>query len=185
MKTLNLFMASILASLSASVMAQAPAAPASPTASAPNLVAGAKVFDAAGDEVGTIVSVDGGTAVLDTGTHRASLAASSFAANAKGPVIGMTKSQLNSAIEDAAAKSVAALNAALIVGADIRSQDGIVVGKVKEIQADSVVVDRPSGAVGLPKGSFLVASGGLGISMTAKQLEEAIAKTSAAATTSN
>lgn len=185
MKRLYLLVASMLASLPASVMAQTPTAAASPVAPAPNLAAGAKVFDAAGDEVGTVVSVVGGTVVLDTGTHRASLAASSFAANAKGLVIGMTKSQLNAAIEDAAAKSVAALNTALVVGADIRSNDGIVVGKVKEIQTDSVVVDRPSGAVGLPKGSFLVASGGLGISMTAKQLEEAIAKTSAAATTSN
>ncbi|MFM2281081.1 MAG: hypothetical protein RLZZ444_3312 [Pseudomonadota bacterium] len=185
MKRLYLLIASMLASLPASVMAQTPSAPASPAAPAPNLVAGAKVFDSAGDEVGTVVSVVGGTVVLDTGTHRASLAVSSFATNAKGPVFGMTKSQLNAAIEEATAKSAAALDAALVVGADIRSQDGVVVGKVKEIQADSVVVDRSSGAVALPKRSFLVASGGLGISMTAQQLEEAIAKTSAAAKTSN
>ena len=185
MKPLYLLVASMLVGFPASVMAQTQTAPASPAAPAANLVAGAKVFDTAGDEVGTIVSVEGGTVVLDTGTHRASLAASSFATNSKGLLVGMTKSQLNAAIEDAAAKSAAALRAALIVGADIRSQDGVVVGKVKEIQDTSVVVDRPSGAVGLPKGSFLVANGGLGISMTAKQLEEAIAMTSAASTTSN
>lgn len=184
MKRLYLLVASMLASLPASVMAQTPTASASP-APAPKLVEGAKVFDAAGDEVGTIVSVDGSTVVLDTGTHRASLAVSSFATNAKGPLVGMTKSQLNTAIEEAAAKSAAALNAALIVGADIRSQDGVVVGKVKGIQADSVVVDRTSGAVGLSKGSFVVTSGGLGISMTAKQLEDAIAKTTTAVKASN
>lgn len=185
MKPLYLLVATMLVGLPASVNAQTANGPASPTAAAPNLVAGAKVFDGAGDEVGTIVSVNGGTVVLDTGTNRASLGAASFATNAKGPVIAMTKSQLDAAIEDAAAKSAAALEAALTVGADIRSQDGIVVGKVKEIQPASVVLDRPSGAVSLPKGSFLVASGGLGISMTAKQLEEAIAKTSAASKTSN
>lgn len=102
--------------------AQAPAGPAAPTqdsatpaasgaasTAAPaapsnvNLTAGAKVYDSAGGEVGTIESVASGAVVVNTGAKKATLAENSFVAGPKGATIGMTKQQLEDAVAAATA----------------------------------------------------------------------------------
>ncbi len=179
MKYLTLIAASMMACSSAAALANQQASAEAAAPATPSLSAGAMVYDGAGDEVGTILSAEGGTVVLDTGTNRASLAAASFGVGPKGPVIGMTKLQLNTAIENAAAQTAAALDAALVVGAPVLSQDGQSVGTVKEIKEGIVVLDRPSGAVALPRANFTASSAGLALRMSAQQLEDAIAQTAA------
>lgn len=95
---------------SAPADAQAPATPDASTepaapegASDVNLTAGTKVYDSAGAEVGTIESVASGAVVVDTGNSKATLAENSFAPGPKGPVIGMTKQQLDEAVAQATA----------------------------------------------------------------------------------
>ncbi len=61
----------------------------------------AVVYDASGAKVGTIESVTSGGAVVSTGTARAQLPPASFAKNAQGLVIGMTKVQLEAAVAKA------------------------------------------------------------------------------------
>lgn len=140
-------------------------------------VVGAVVFGPQGNEVGKVDSVTDAVVVVDTGKNKAALPASSFGSSPKGAVIGFTREQLDAAIEEAAQKAAAALDAALVAGATVRSQDGIEVGSIKEVNAEgNVVVDRAAGPIAMPKANFATDDKGPIIRMTAAQLEAAIAK---------
>lgn len=152
----------------------APSAPASPT-----LAAGATVFDPQGGEVGKIVSQSGDAVVLDTGANKATLPRSAFTAGVKGPVINATKAQLDDMVVAAAAKTNAARDAALVVGAQVHGKAGAMIGTIKEVSGDQVLIDRPEGAVSLSKSAFTVGAAGLTIWMTTAELEAA-AKSAAA-----
>lgn len=86
--------------------AAAPAAAASdnaPTAAATqaDIKAGVEVFDNAGVTVGTVQSVTATGAVVASGKLRAEVPAASFAKNAKGLVIGITKAEFEAAVAKA------------------------------------------------------------------------------------
>ena len=66
-------------------------------ATAADVKAGVTVYDASGVAVGKIESVSGKNAVLASGDVKASIPISSFAKNAKGLVIGMTKAEFEAA----------------------------------------------------------------------------------------
>lgn len=74
-----------------------------PTAAATraDLKAGATVFDSAGATVGTIQSVTATGAVVASGKLRAEVPAASFAKNARGLVIGITKAEFEAAVNRA------------------------------------------------------------------------------------
>lgn len=76
----------------------APEAPAAQSAAAK---AGDTIYDTAGEVVGTVESVDGQNAVISTGTNKATVPLSALASSPKGLMIGMTKSQLDAAIQNA------------------------------------------------------------------------------------
>lgn len=152
-------------------MAESP--PAAATATAPGLVAGAVVYDPQGGEVGKIESVSGDNVVLDTGTNKATLPKSSFGKGLKGPAISATKAQIDAAVAASMAKADAARDAALIVGTEVRGKGGAVVGIIKEISGDQVILNRPSGLVGLNKRLFTAASGGLTLALTSAELDAA------------
>lgn len=127
MNSKNLFLASALAILpvgaafaqSAAIGAEAaqPAAPAAdavapvaavpadnaPTAAATqaDIKAGVEVFDNAGVTVGTVQSVTATGAVVASGKLRAEVPTASFAKNAKGLVIGITKAEFEAAVSKA------------------------------------------------------------------------------------
>ena len=105
MKTFATALLSLSAlALSAPAFAQdAPAPePAAPAAQSAAAKAGDTVYDSSGEVVGTIESVSGANAVISTGTNKATVALSALATGPKGPVIGMTKAQLDAAIQNAA-----------------------------------------------------------------------------------
>lgn len=86
----------------------APAATAAPSDNAPtaaatqaDLKAGAEVYDTAGVTVGTIQSVTATGAVVASGKLRAEVPTASFAKNAKGLVIGITKAEFEAAVNKA------------------------------------------------------------------------------------
>ena len=84
-----------------------PANPAAPTESAAP-TAGAKVFDSAGVEIGTIESVSGSSAVIAAGTARATVPVSALGAAPNGVRIGITKEQFEAAVAQAGAQQPAA-----------------------------------------------------------------------------
>jgi hypothetical protein len=81
----------------------APEAPMAAGESASEAVtAQAGVYDPAGEVVGTVESVAGDNFVISTGANKATLPLSALAGGEKGPTIGMSKSQLDEAIQRAA-----------------------------------------------------------------------------------
>lgn len=74
-----------------------------PTAAATqaDLKAGVEVYDTAGATVGTIQSVTATGAVVASGKLRAEVPTASFAKNAKGLVIGITKAEFEAAVNKA------------------------------------------------------------------------------------
>jgi rRNA processing protein Gar1 len=178
MKIQNAFALTALALAAAPLAAQnaAPAAGAAPAAAATaNVTAGAKIFDAQGGEVGTVDSVAGGVAVVNTGTNKVGLPLASFGTGANGPVISMTKTELDAAASQAAQQSAAALKAQLTPGATVYGRSGADVGKIKEADAEYVTVERPKGSVKLPMSAFGKGDKGVMISMTAEELDQAMA----------
>jgi hypothetical protein len=80
-----------------------PADPASTTASGA-VTKGATVYDVSGGVVGTVETVEGQFATVSTGKNKARLPLSSFAKGDKGPLLGMTRDQLDAAASAAASK---------------------------------------------------------------------------------
>jgi hypothetical protein len=170
MKFTKLVAASLLA------MAAVPVAVHAQDTAGPTLTVGATVYGPQGNEVGTIKSVSGGNVVVDTGKNTANLPASSFGKGTKGPVLGMTKAALDTAIEKAAADAAAKLNAVLVQGATVYGIQGTPVGTVKQITADGhVVIAHKVGDVPLPRDNFTVTDKGLALKFTAAQLNKALA----------
>jgi hypothetical protein len=163
---------------SAAVFAKA----AAPAASQPSFAAGAVVYDPQGGEVGRIASVAADTVVVDTGTNKATLPKSAFASSAKGPTINATKAQLDQLVTASLAKADAALDAALVPGTQVHGKAGAVIGTVKEVSGEQVVLDRiEGGPVSLNKAVFVTGASGLSISLTADELQAAAAQATSAA----
>lgn len=164
----------------------AAAAPSNASSAAGAVVVGATVFDPQGGEVGRIVALANGTAVIDTGTNKATVDLASIGSGKSGPVIGYTRAQLDAAVAAASSEASAALTAALVPGAEIKSQDGVVIGKVAKVADDGlVVVERANASpVSLPRDTLVVQDGALALMFTAAQFEAALGKsgTSAPAT---
>lgn len=173
MKFTNLVAASLLAIAAAPVAVQAQDAPA---ADGPNLTVGTMVYGPQGNEVGAIKQVAGGTIIVDTGTNSAALPSTSFVQGEKGPMIGMTKEQLDDALNKAKAEAAAKLNAALVQGATVYGINGTAVGTVKQITPEGqVVIAHKVGDVPLPKTQFTTTDKGLALKFTAADLDKALA----------
>lgn len=163
------------------VAAQSPASGAAgATASAASqVVAGATAFDTAGAEVGKIETVADGLAVVFTGTNRVSLPLTSFGTGAKGPVLAMTKAELDAAAQASAASRTDRLNTLLVAGTQVVGRAGLTVGTIKDVDAGFVTLETPDGAVKLPRHAFGLQGDGILLSMTAEELRTAIKGTPA------
>lgn len=179
MKTFNLLCTAAAALAASPLIAQtsnAPAATAAPTAAPGGTVtAGSTVTDTQGGQVGTIDSVTNGVAVVNTGTNKVGVPIASFAVTEKGPVLGMTKVQLDAAASEAASAAAAALKAQLTPGATVYGSAGASVGTIKEADDQYVTITMPKGPVKLPVAAFSKGASGPQIAMTAADLDKAVA----------
>ncbi|KHS48488.1 MULTISPECIES: hypothetical protein [Novosphingobium] len=152
--------------------ATAEATTAAPAAATPAV--GAVVYDAAGAEVGKIKSVNAPNFVIDTGKNTATLALTALGTGPKGPVLGMTKVELDAAAEKAAAAAKADTAAAIVVDAPVYASDGTTqLGKVAEVTDTEFVLDAGTVRVKLPKTSVAKGASGLMIGMTAQGFADA------------
>jgi hypothetical protein len=174
------------AAIPAAANAQAASAGGAAAASAPSasLSVGSKVVDPQGQEVGTISAISGDNIVLDTGTAKATLARSSFGSGPNGPTVGITKAQLEAAVQKANAQASTATDSALQPGAAVRSKDGQSIGKIASVSGNNVVVDRAGGPVTLNKANFTADQQGPVVSMTAAEFESAARAATGGAKTS-
>lgn len=151
------------------------ASAASPAPS-PQPAVGMIVRDTAGAQVGTIEQVSGNMAIVTTGKHKVSLPMSSFAMDKQGPLIAMTRDQLDAAAEKAEAQSKAAFRARLVPGVLVKGLSGVNIGTIKQVDDDFVVLTSAKGDAKLPVNAFTDSSDGLKISMTAADFEAAVAQ---------
>ncbi|MCJ2188259.1 hypothetical protein [Novosphingobium beihaiensis] len=162
----------IAAAIAAASLAPA-AASAQDAAAAVAPTVGAKVYGPEGNEVGTVETVQNGAVTVNTGTVRAGLPTSAFAMREKGLTIGMTKVQLEAAVNGAKAKTSEAKDAAMVVDAPIKSSDGVVLGTISKIEGDDVTVQLSDGASVILKKSYLgLVNGSLTLGMTATAFAE-------------
>ncbi|KQX18520.1 MULTISPECIES: hypothetical protein [unclassified Sphingomonas] len=148
-----------------------------PAAAKANVTAGATVSDAKGGAVGTIASVNGDVAVIDTGVVKASVPTSSFAQSDKGLLIGMTKVELEAAAQGAAQQQQQQFLASLTPGVSVSDQNGGAVGTIEAIEGDMVTIATPNAKAKLPKTSIAQGPNGPVIGMTQDQLEAAVNST--------
>lgn len=170
MKVFGLLLAASAAlSIPGMASAQAPAS----AASAPALTVGATIYDTQGGEVGKIDSMTADAVVVDTGANKATLPKTAFGSGAKGPTLTITKAQIDEQVAAATQKANAALEAALVVGAEVKGKAGTPIGTVKEVTGEQVVIGRAAGPVALSKKAIALGAQGLYISMTAEELDAA------------
>ena len=143
------------------------------TAPAVKVAVGAAVSDTSGNPVGTIEEVNGDLAVLSTGTHKVSLPISSFGAGAKGPVLGMTRAEVDAAAAGAAAAAQAEVAAAITKGAQVNDPAGAKVGTIEAVEGEFATVATTKSKVRLPLTAFAKGANGPVIAMTAAELDAA------------
>ena len=171
--------------LAGSALAQT-AAPATATAPATEskVSTGATVTDTAGGTVGTIKSVEGGFAVLSTGSVEVRLPLTSFANGASGPVIAMTKAQVEAAASGATADRQAKLAAQIAAGTTVMDASGGTVGKIEAVEGGFATVATEKNKVKLPVSAFAAGPNGPVIGMTAAELDAAASAAAPAAAAS-
>ncbi|NCP18419.1 MAG: hypothetical protein GW855_04570 [Erythrobacter sp.] len=141
---------------------------------------GATIYTADGEEVATIESLQDGVAVVDTGSYTGSIPANALGEGPEGPVISVTKAQLNQLFEQQQAEAAAARDAALVVDAAVLSADGVEVGTVTSIDGDKAIVTLTDGPVALGRDQFATnQSGALIVLVTQEQLLAALNGTAA------
>ncbi len=145
-------------------------------ATPPALSAGMIVHDMAGGEVGTIDSLAADSAVIATGTHKVALPVASFGTGARGPVIAMTKAELDAAAAKAAANEAASLRAQMLPGVAVFGSQGNNIGTIKVVEGDFVVLTTAHGDAKLPISSVGSGSKGLTIGMSASDFHAALGK---------
>lgn len=166
--------------VAASLLAAAGIPAATQAQEAVELSAGTMVYGPEGNEVGTIESVNGDAVVLNTGNNIANLGRGSFVQGPNGPVIGFTKEKLDEVIEkaaaDAAAKREAALSAALVPGAALRSYDGVAIGSIETIEEDGSIIVKQDEThkIALSRAQFSTDDAGLIVLFTKEQLDAAL-----------
>lgn len=138
-----------------------------------SLAVGAKIYGPDGAEVGTIEKIQGEAVVVNTGSLTAALPADSFGTSDKGPTIGWSKADLEAAVTAANDKAKAELEAALVAGAEVYSSDAVLLGKVKEVSAEGIVVELASGPAALSREQMALQGGKLTFRATAADVQAA------------
>jgi preprotein translocase subunit YajC len=158
----------ILIGLAASAAALQPAVAQNAAAT---FTAGAKISDTAGGEVGTITSVDGDYVIVKTDKHEVRLPKTSFTAHEGGFLMGMTRDQLNAAVE----QSLAAAAAKIVVGATVSGAQGAPVGTIDALDDQFATIKLGSGKLArLPRNALAAGPNGVVIGMTVAELEAAV-----------
>lgn len=147
------------------------------------LTVGAKIYGPDGAEVGTVEKVEGEAVVVNTGNLTAALPASSFGTSDKGPTIGWSKADLEAAINSANGAAEEKLTAALVVGTEVYSSDAVLLGTIKELATDGVVVELASGPATLPRAQMALNGDKLTFRATAADVQAAAAAATGAAAT--
>ncbi|WP_294292541.1 hypothetical protein [uncultured Sphingomonas sp.] len=159
----------------------APATPATPAPAAQTApqgpAVGVTVKDTANGDVGMIEAINGDLAVINTGTNKVSYPLNAMTPTPTGPIIALTKAQLDASFAEQQAKAAAELQTRLAAGTEVFARDGSTkLGTIKAVDAEFVTLTTTAGKdVRLPKGGFATGRVGLVIGMTAPEFTAATA----------
>lgn len=159
-----------------------PAAPAANATAAPAAAptVGATVTGKDNQPAGTIAQVTAEAIVIDTGTNKVPVPVASIGAGAKGPIIAMTKAELDAAYAQAAQQQQA--NLQLTPGTMVHGLNDAMLGTIKAADAEFVTVTTPKGDVKLPKAGFGPGTNGtVRVNATAEQINAAVSGAATAA----
>lgn len=162
MRTRNL----IIAATGLAMMAFTPALAA--------IAVGATVKDTKGGVVGRVVEVAGGDVVVDTGKHKVTIPEASFGTTPAGPLLAMTKAELDAAYDKAIADQQQKLAAAIQPGATVRGTEGGVIGTIAKLDGAFVMVKGDAGQARIPADGLSLQADGLHFGMSAAQFAEAV-----------
>ncbi|MBB3345912.1 MULTISPECIES: hypothetical protein [unclassified Sphingomonas] len=174
MKHFAVFALASAAALPGTALAQAAAPAQAPATGAATVATGATVYDTSGGVVGTVESTDGTNAVVNTGTVKAAIPLTSLGQGAQGPVLAMTKAQLEAAAGQQQAQATADFKSKLVPGATVYGTGGTQLGTIKSIDASGVTLTTADGPVVLPTSGFGPGPQGIVLGMTAAQLKAAM-----------
>ncbi|MBY9062095.1 hypothetical protein K7957_04015 [Sphingomonas yunnanensis] len=174
MKHFAVFALVSAAALPGVALAQAAAPAQAPATGAAAVTTGATVYDTSGGVVGTVESTDGSNAVVNTGTVKAAIPLTSLGQGAQGPVLAMTKAQLEAAAGQQQAQASADFKSKLVPGATVYGTGGAQVGTIKSVDASGVTLTTTDGPVVLPTSGFGPGPQGVMLGMTAAQLKAAM-----------
>lgn len=102
---------------------------------------GMQVTDARGGPVGTVTAIRGTSLLVKTNKHEALLPTSSFTVSNGKLLMGMTQAQLDAQIE----QSLAAANAAIVAGANVKDLAGTSVGTIQSVADGKVTIALQDG----------------------------------------
>ena len=151
-------------------------------AAGPDLAVGSTVYGPQGGVVGTVETVADGIVTVDTGKHKAPLPAEVFGTSDKGPTITVTQAQINAMLDEQVAAAAAQRDAALIAGAVVHTVGDLMLGNVKSVEGDDVVVEIDTGPVAMKREHFAVNANGTLIALFTMEQIEAAAQAAATAT---
>ena len=178
MKSLAISLAAgiALASIPATVQAQQEGAAATASAS---VEVGATVHGSDGKPVGTVLATQGDAVLLDTGANQIAIPATAFTTGEQGPALNITKAALDAEYERQMTEQNAKLDAALVVGAEVKTADAQPLGTVQAIEGNNVVLGSDSEPLTMPKEYFAIdQNGGPVVRATMAQIREAVAAAS-------
>tara|TARA_R100001126_G_C4861331_1_gene167538 strand:+ start:142 stop:813 length:672 start_codon:yes stop_codon:yes gene_type:complete len=136
---------------------------------------GATVYGPEGNTVGTIEAMQDGVVVVNTGTYTAPVPANAFGEGPEGPIVSVTKDQLNAMMAEQEKQMAAARDAALIENATVLTADGVEIGTVTSIDGDNAIVTLEDGPVSLMRDQFATnETGALIVLATKDQLMAAL-----------
>jgi hypothetical protein len=132
---------------------------------------GATVYDLDGDEVGTILSIEGDAAILSTGTTLVTLGLTSFRLHSGRLTIGLTRGQLEEGAQAVQTRGDEEVRAQLTPGANIYDRDGAVAATVESVEGARVTIVAGTIRAVFPLSAFRADARGPQISRTAQEFQ--------------
>lgn len=160
----------ILASIALTTASlSAVAVPTSAQTASSAITPGMPVVDTSGGAVGTVIAIKDNILTIKTDRHEAVIGTDSVTPHQGKLLFGMTRDELNAAID----RDIAAANAALAPGAVVKGANGTKVGTLDAVDAESATIKLDSGnLVRIPRtGIRGTPEGDTVIGLTADQLE--------------
>jgi preprotein translocase subunit YajC len=155
-------------------IAASPAAYAQAAAATATIMPGMAVVDTHGGAVGSVVSVNGDTLIINTGKHQAAVGTASVTPYKGKLLIGMTQAELNAATE----KGLAQAAAQITPGATVKGTGGAILGTIESLDTEIATLKLATGeSIRIPRSGIAAGADGVVVGLTLEQLKAQLGPT--------